>query len=111
MAPAEIRFTRKALIKERGSEVFRKIRPRPPSSPQRYYTENWKHIFPEKELRGHSPNSYIHVSVCYLYIPTIGLHILLQENSWTDPSNIEIAHRHMNAEIGLTPRSSFFGNT
>jgi hypothetical protein len=55
---------------------------------QRYYTENSKHIFPEKELRGHSPNSYIHVSVYDLYIPTIGLHILLQENRWTDRRNI-----------------------
>jgi hypothetical protein len=33
---------------------------------QRYYTENSKHIFPEKELPGHSPNSFIHVSVCDL---------------------------------------------
>jgi hypothetical protein len=37
-------------------------------------------IIPEKELRGHSPNSYIHVSVSDLYIPTIGLPILLQKN-------------------------------
>jgi hypothetical protein len=29
MDPAEIRFIRKAFIKERGSEVFRKIRPSP----------------------------------------------------------------------------------
>ncbi len=55
---------------------------------QKYYTENSKHLFPEKELRGHSPNSYIHISVCDLYIPSVGLHILLQENRWTDPVNI-----------------------
>jgi hypothetical protein len=30
-----------------------------------------------------SPNSYIHVSVSNLYIPTIGLPILLQENMWS----------------------------
>ncbi len=42
-------------------------------------TENLKHIFPEKELRGHSPNFHIHVSVSDLYIPTIDLPILLQE--------------------------------
>jgi hypothetical protein len=36
-------------------------------------------IFPEKELRGHSPNYHIHVSVSDLYIPTIDLPILLQE--------------------------------
>ncbi len=47
--------------------------------PQRTNTENLKHIFPEKELRGYSPNFHIHVSVCDLYIPTIDLPILLQE--------------------------------
>jgi hypothetical protein len=42
--------------------------------------KNSKQIFPEKELCGLSPNFYIHVSVSDLYIPTIGLPILLQEN-------------------------------
>ncbi len=55
-----------------------------------YTAKNSKHKFPEKELRGHSPNSYIHVSVCDLYIPTIGLPILLQENRWIDPGNMYI---------------------
>jgi hypothetical protein len=62
--------------------------------------ENSKQIFPAKELRGLSPNSYIHVSVSDSYIPTIGLPILLQENRWTDRGNILIAHRHMKVEIG-----------
>ncbi len=31
---------------------------------------------------------HIHVHVSDLYIPTIGLPILLQENMWTDPGNI-----------------------
>ncbi len=53
---------------------------------QRQYTENSKQIIPEKELRDLSPNYYF--SVCDLYIPTIGLPIVLQENSWTDPGNI-----------------------
>jgi hypothetical protein len=44
---------------------------------QRHNTENSKKIFPEKELRGYSPYSYIHVSVSDLYIPLIGLPILL----------------------------------
>jgi hypothetical protein len=35
------------------------------------------------ELRGLSPNFHIHVSVSDLYVPTIGLPILLQENNWT----------------------------
>ncbi len=30
---------------------------------------------PKKELRGLSPNSYVHVSVSDLYIPRIGPHI------------------------------------
>jgi hypothetical protein len=54
--------------------------------------ENSKQIFPGEELRGYSPNFYIHVSVSDLYIPLIGLLILLQENRF--------AHRHMNVEIG-----------
>jgi hypothetical protein len=46
---------------------------------QRTNTESSKQIFPEKELRGHSPNFHIHVSVSDLYIPTIDLPILMQE--------------------------------
>jgi hypothetical protein len=49
---------------------------------QRHYTENSKQICPEMKLRGLVPNSYIHVSVSDLYIPTIGLPILTQENRW-----------------------------
>jgi hypothetical protein len=41
-------------------------------------------IFPEKEMHGYSPNFYIHVSVSELYIPLIGLPILLQENRCTE---------------------------
>ncbi len=51
-------------------------------------------------MHGHSPNFHIHVPVSNLYIPTIDLPILLQENMWTNPGNISIAHRHMNVEIG-----------
>jgi hypothetical protein len=39
---------------------------------QRHYTENSNQIFPEKELRGHSPSSYIRVYVSDLHILTIG---------------------------------------
>ncbi len=35
---------------------------------RRANTENWKQLFPEKELRGHSPNFHIHVSVSDLYV-------------------------------------------
>jgi hypothetical protein len=46
---------------------------------QRQNTEISKQIFPEKEYRGLSPNFPIHASVSDLYIPTIGLPILLEE--------------------------------
>jgi hypothetical protein len=46
--------------------------------------ENSKQIFPGEELRGYSPNFYIHVSVSDLYIPLIGLPILLQKNRWAN---------------------------
>jgi hypothetical protein len=42
-------------------------------------TENSKQIFPKKELRGHSPNFHIPVSVGNLYIPTIDLPMMVQE--------------------------------
>jgi hypothetical protein len=67
---------------------------------QRHNTKNSKHIFPEKELHGQSLNFHIQVSVSDLFIPTIDLPILLQENMWTDPVNIYYAHRHMDVEIG-----------
>jgi hypothetical protein len=44
----------------------------------------FKQMFPEKELRGHSPNFHIHLPVSDLPITTIDLPILLQENIWTD---------------------------
>jgi hypothetical protein len=37
-------------------------------------------IIPGKEIAWPHPNSLIHVSVSDLYVPTIGLPILLQEN-------------------------------
>jgi hypothetical protein len=46
---------------------------------QRTNAKNWKQIFTEKEMRGHSPHFHINVSVSDLYIPTIDLPILLQE--------------------------------
>ncbi len=46
---------------------------------QRQNTEISKQIFPEKEYRGLSPKFHIHASVSDLYIPTIGLTILLEE--------------------------------
>ncbi len=58
------------------------------NSLQRPYTENVKQIYAETKLRNLSPNSYIHVSVNDLFIPKIGLPILLQESRWADRGNI-----------------------
>jgi len=49
------------------------------SALQRQNAENLKQIFLEKEYRGLSPNFHIHVSVSELYIPTMGLHVLVEE--------------------------------
>jgi hypothetical protein len=46
---------------------------------QRQNTDISKQIFPENEYQGLSPSFHIHVSVIDLYIPTIGLPILLEE--------------------------------
>jgi hypothetical protein len=54
----------------------------------RHNTENSKQIFPEKELRSLSTNFHIHVFVSDIFITTISLPILLQENIWTDTENI-----------------------
>jgi hypothetical protein len=53
---------------------------------KRHNTEISKQIFPEKEYRGLSPNFHIHVSVSDLYIPTMGLPILLEEICTVDRS-------------------------
>jgi hypothetical protein len=66
-----------------------------------------KQIFPVKELRGHSPNFHIHVSVSDLYIPTINLPILLQEicelilgiyKSLTDTLMCKLGLRQLNSQ-------------
>ncbi len=56
----------------------------------------FKQIFPEKELRGLSPNFHIHVSVSDWYI----LLILLRGIGGLILGIYKIAHRHMNVEIG-----------
>ncbi len=58
-----------------------------------------KLLFPKHNYNVLSCSSYTHISVRDLYISRIGLPVLLQENMWTNPRNIQIAHRHMNVEI------------
>ncbi len=55
---------------------------------QSHNTENSKQIFPEKELRGLSPNFHIHMPVSDLYIPRISPPIFLQQNRQNDCGNI-----------------------
>jgi hypothetical protein len=52
------------------------------------YTATKIHVFPEKELRGLSPNFHIHVSVSDLCIPRISPHIFMGQNRQTDGGNI-----------------------
>jgi hypothetical protein len=79
---------------------------------QRHNTENSKQIFPENELRGISPNFHLSVSLSDLYIPTIGLRILLHRKICGAILGIyksltETCMRKM----GLRPHNSFSGNT
>jgi hypothetical protein len=61
---------------------------------------------PEKELRGLTSNSHIHVSVSDLYIPRIGPHIFLQQNRQT--GIYKSLQRHMNVEIGIVAAQFLF---
>ncbi len=65
---------------------------------------------PSWELRGLSPNFYIHVSVSYLYIPRIGPHISSSRN---DSSIVGLYNSLTDTwmwKLGLRPRYSFSGN-
>ncbi len=67
------------MERDRDMEKIEREREKMSHILQRQNAENLKQIFPEKEYRGLSPNFHIHVSVSELYIPTMGLPVLLEE--------------------------------
>jgi hypothetical protein len=77
---------------------------------QRHWTENWEKIFPERKLRGLSPNVYIHIC---MWAITVGLRIWLQEKkvdrSWQYINRLQIYECRNKLE--LRPRSFFSWNT
>ncbi len=76
--------------------------------------ENPIYVFPEKELRGLSPNFHIHVSVNDLYIPRIGPHIFLQQRKGRRGRLILVIYKSLSDtwmwKLGLRPHNSFSGN-
>ncbi len=78
---------------------------------QRDNTEYLKQIFPGKELRGCSPNSYIHVSVSDLYIPLLGLSLFFCRKK--GGPNVGIYRSRTDTwmwKLGTRPRNSFSKN-
>jgi hypothetical protein len=59
----------KSMLAKEVAGAKRSMLKLPKAALQRHCIENWKQIFPEKELCGLSPNFHIHVSVSDLYIP------------------------------------------
>jgi hypothetical protein len=54
------------------------------------YSQKWNcsaALFPKQNYNALPPNFHIHVFMTDLYIPRIGLSILLQPNRQTDPGN------------------------
>ncbi len=78
---------------------------------QRSNTENWKRIFPEKELRSYSPNFHTHVSVSDLWIPTTDLPILLQEICGPILGIYKLVTDTWMWKLGQRPRNSKKRNT
>jgi hypothetical protein len=86
-------------------------KPGPGSTLQRQNTEISKQIFPEKEYRGLSPNFHIHASVSDLYIPTIGMPILLEEICRPILELYKSLTDTLKWKLGLRPRYSQKRNT
>jgi len=71
------------------------------------YIEKWSGKF----WFGNMCVCFISVSVNDLYIPTIGLPILLQENMWPHSGIYKSLRDTWMWKLGLRPRNSFSGNT
>ncbi len=78
---------------------------------QRQNTEISKQIFSEKEYRGLGPNFHIHASVSDLYIPMIGLPILLEEICRPIQGLYKSITDTWMLKLGLRPRYSQKRNT
>jgi hypothetical protein len=78
---------------------------------QKQNTEISKQIFPENDYRGLSPNFHIHASVIDLYIPTIGLPILLEEICRPILGLYKLLTDTWMWKLGLRPRYSQKRNT
>ncbi len=78
---------------------------------QRQNAENLKQIFPEKEYKGLSPNFHIHVSVCELYITTMGLPFLLEGICGPILGIYKSLTDTLMWKLGLRPRNSHKRNT
>jgi hypothetical protein len=66
------------------------------------------YVFLFWESRGLSPNFHTHVSVSNLYIPAISPHISFNRLRQINRGNVQIAHKHMNEEIGKVAAQFFF---
>ncbi len=78
---------------------------------QRHNTDNSKQIFPEKKLCDHSPNSYIRTCFCERFIYFHNQSACSAAGKQVDRSwkyMLQIAHRHMNAEIGTEAAQFLF---
>jgi hypothetical protein len=84
---------------------------------QRRNTENSKQIFPERKLRGFSPNFHIHVSARDLYNPrdrssnSAAGNIKYVDRFWEYITIYNSLTETCTWKLGLRQRTSFSGNT